>query len=413
MKSASGKHAHHLPRVFDLPEPEDIVAFIRDAETRSALVAAFGGRSPVINLGGIETAIAYLTNDPSPQNLVVDVSGVSYPVEAVDRLADVCRPGTFVLAIGDVNDVRFYHSLRELGVADYLVKPVSSEALRAALITARRMKTGEQENTARPSSDVVAVTGARGGVGASLVATSLAWFMAEALSQKTMLVDLDLHFGSSALAFDLQPSRGLRDALTNPDRVDNLFVASASAEITENLCLLATEEPLDNPVFVKPDALECLTAELRRNFQRVVLDIPCRSLDLLRQGFAQASAIAIVTDLSIAGLRDAGRIASLAKESAPKARRLLIANRVGAAKGEIPAEQLEKALGMQLSATIPEDDALVLRALNAGELLPKSSPHCKVSSALRTLAVGFDDSEEQTQSGFLARLFGVHKKEPA
>ncbi|MGH7968820.1 MAG: hypothetical protein ACREIC_08855, partial [Limisphaerales bacterium] len=177
MKSAAGKRQNSLPRAFDLPPPEEIIAFIRDAETRSALVAAFGGRSPAVNLGGIETAIAYLTNDPSPQNIVVDVSGVSYPVEAVDRLGDVCRPGTFVLVIGEVNDIRFYHSLRELGVAEYLVKPVSSEALRAALITTRRFSANE-ENATQPESDVIAVTGSRGGVGTSLVATTLAWFTA-------------------------------------------------------------------------------------------------------------------------------------------------------------------------------------------------------------------------------------------
>lgn len=411
MKSA-GKKQSGLPRAFDLPDPEDIIAFIRDAETRAALVAAFGGRTPVTNIGGIETAIAYLTNDPSPENIVVDVSGVPYPVESVDRLADVCRPGTFVLAIGDVNDVRFYHSLRELGVADYLVKPVSSEALRAALITARRLKTTDQEATARPLSEVIAVTGARGGVGTSLVASSLAWFMSEALDQKTMLVDLDLHFGSTALSFDVEPSRGLRDALTNPDRIDNLFIASASTEITQNLCLLASEEPLDNAVFVKPDALECLGTELRHNFQRVIFDLPCRNLDVLRQGIAQANTLVVVTDFSIASLRDSGRIMTLAKDCAPKTRRMAIGNRAGASKGELGADQFEKVLGMPLAATIPEDGAAVLRALNSGELLPKCAPHSKAATALRNLAVCFD-SEQTTPTSLLSRLFGSAKKEPA
>src|ERR1700680_88543 len=119
MTPAAHKHQSTLPRAFELPEPEDIVAFMSDAETRSALSAAFGGRSPTIHIGGIETAIAYLTNDPSPRNLVVDVSETPNAIDAVDRLADVCKPETFVLAIGETNDIGFYHTLRELGVAEY------------------------------------------------------------------------------------------------------------------------------------------------------------------------------------------------------------------------------------------------------------------------------------------------------
>jgi len=409
MKPAAEKRQSTLPRAFDLPEPEEIIAFIRDMETRSALVAAFGGRSPMINIGGIETAIAYLTNDPSPRNLVVDVSGSAYPLEAVDRLADVCRPDTFVLAIGETNDIGFYHALRELGVAEYLVKPVSSESLRAVLTTARRQKSpAERGSPTPPSSQVIAVTGARGGVGATMLATTLAWFFAESARLRTMFVDLDLHFGSSALAFDVQPSRGLRDALTNPDRIDNLFVASASEEISENLCLLSTEEPLDSPITVKPDAVECLVKELRNNFQRVILDVPCRNLSLLRQGLAHANTLIVVSDFSLAGLRDAGRILNLAKDMTPKTNRLVVGNRAGGAKGEISGDQLEKILGSKLCATIPEDDSAVLNALNTGEPLLRSAPGSKASKALRSFAATFDDRTPAGPS-FLSRILGAHK----
>jgi pilus assembly protein CpaE len=200
----------------------------------------------------------------------------------------------------------------------------------------------------------------------------------------------------------------LRDALTNPDRIDNLFVASASEEISENLCLLSTEEPLDNPIVVKPDAVDCLLKELCRNFDRVILDVPCRHLHLLCQALVHANSLIVVSDFSLAGLRDAGRILTLAKDTAPRAKRLVVGNRSGGAKGEISGDQIEKSLGSTLSAIIPEDDSAVLNALNTGEPLLKSAPGSRAAKALHTFAAIFSEKVPAAPS-FFARILGVQK----
>src|SRR3546814_1972017 len=81
----------------------------------------------------------------------------------------------------------------------------------------------------------IAVIGSRGGVGSSTFAVNLAWILAEERKYKTTLIDLDLEFGTIALSLDLEPTRGLREALENPARVDGLFISSATAKLTENL----------------------------------------------------------------------------------------------------------------------------------------------------------------------------------
>src|SRR3546814_4425886 len=65
-----------------------------------------------------------------------------------------------------------------------------------------------------------AVIGTRGGVGASSIATSLAWLLSDKQKRPTALLDLDVHFGTNALAMDLEPGRGLTDATENPSRID-------------------------------------------------------------------------------------------------------------------------------------------------------------------------------------------------
>ncbi len=385
-----------------------LVGFVRDEGTRAALVAALGGDWPAatINSGGIAEATVHLAGDPTVRILVVDLSGNPDVFSALDRLAEVCTPGTMVIALGEVNDVALYRRLRHAGVADYLVKPVTTEAFSHALMAASQPAAMiGQEKATRPRGDVVAVIGARGGVGTTMVATTLAWLFAEEAHRRTMLIDLDVRWGTTGLALDVETSHGLCEVLANPERIDSLFVSSAAARIGDRLSLLASEEPLDSAAEARPGSIELLLKEARRDSERIVMDVPRLGADFVRRTLAEASVIVIVTDFSLAGLRDAGRLASLAKEAAPTAKCLVVGNRAGAhKKSELPAAEVQKSLKMTLAAVIPEDRAAVLQALNTGKPLPKIAPGSKAVAALRGLAQSFD-KEPPRQTGLLARFF--------
>jgi pilus assembly protein CpaE len=81
---------------------------------------------------------------------------------------------------------------------------------------------------------LIAVVGARGGVGATTVATNLAWTLAHEHNMRVALVDLDLFFGTCGLALDLELGRGFREALENPARIDSLFIERAMVREGEN-----------------------------------------------------------------------------------------------------------------------------------------------------------------------------------
>ena len=113
------------------------------------------------------------------------------------------------------------------------------------------------------------MTGTRGGVGATTVATSVAWLIAHERRRRVALVDLDLQFGTVALSLDLEPSHGLREALENPNRIDGLFMDRVLVQHSERLFVLSAEESPDETLLLDYSAVELLMTELRNKFHYV------------------------------------------------------------------------------------------------------------------------------------------------
>ena len=385
------------------------IAFVRDEVSVKTLTAALGlvASEASIRHGGIEEAIVALAHDPSPQNLIIDLSGITEPLAALDRLAEVCRPNTRVIALGDTNDIRFYQLLRTAGVAEYLVKPVTSESVRTALdaIQASRPEEPAPQLALVSECEVITVVGTRGGVGATMVAVALAWLSGESEQRHTVLVDLDLNCGSAALALDVEPGHGLAEALANPDRIDGLLLSSATAKLGDHLHLLSSERALDSNQGIEADAVERLMDGLRQGFQRIVLDVPRMDSHILAQALALADTIVIVTDFSLAGVRDGGRLIALAEKTGPKARRLIVGNRMGhAKKDELPRADIEKSLHAKFVVVMPEDGIAVPHALNSGKAVPYASPASKTAMALRELSDALGGKQAALPQGMLSRF---------
>ncbi len=390
---------------------EALAAFVADDETRSSVQAAIHAHWPtaVIHDGGLPAALGALSQEPSPPLLIVDFAGSEDPVGALKSLLTLCEKNTRIVVLGNVNDIHLYRELTATGAADYLVKPILPDDLRNALAGARKetVETASEEKKLR----VIAVVGARGGAGASTVAVNTAWIMANELDRTVALIDLDLQFGTVTLALDLEPSHGLREAFEKPDRIDGLFIASAMAHESEKLFVLGSEEALDAEININPAAFEILLDALPDDFDCVVVDLPAR-LAVAQPGWlARADVVAVVSDLSIAGMRDTMRIAHLAREVAPDTALTIIANKVGGAKSaELPKAEFQRGTELPVKFFLPSDVKLAAQATNAGRpfaLLAKKSP--LVKELRRTAEALAGDRPVQTESRGFARFFGLGK----
>ena len=382
-------------------------AYVCDDDTLELIRAAandMGWPIEKCNKGGLRNAVQSLSVSASPNILFVDMSESGDPINDINALAEVCEPGTVVIAAGQVNDVRLYRDLLSSGIQDYLLKPLSLDQVRESLTMAQAMLSAPKH--AEMSDDkphhMMAVVGVRGGVGASLVSTSLAWAMSEQAGRQTALLDLDVHFGTGALTLDLEPGRGLIDAIDNPSRIDGLFIERAMVRASDKLSLLSAEAPIHQPVMTDGSAFFQLEEELRNAFEMTIVDIPRQVLIPFPHLVSEAGTILLVTDVTLAAARDTIRLLSWFKQNVPGSRLLLVANKFQTAVGELSRKEFESSIERQIDVVLPFDPKLVSQSAKLGKSyaeICKGTKSAQVwSNLMRLILDGADVEAEEAQA---------------
>jgi pilus assembly protein CpaE len=391
---------------------EPFSAYVCDemtAEVLRPVCAELGWPVEKVNKGGLRNAVQSLSVTASPTILFVDLSESGDPLNDINALAEVCEPGTVVIAAGQVNDVRLYRDLLSSGIQDYLLKPFSPDQLRDAIANAQNIlnapKVAEQ-STGRAHL-VTAVIGVRGGVGASTIAASLGWAFSSAENRSTALLDLDVHFGTAALTLDLEPGRGLTDAIENPGRIDGLFIERALVRANDNLAILSAEAPIHQPLLTDGGAFYQLQEEMRSAFECTVIDLPRNMLVQHQHLINDVNTAIIVAELSLASARDTIRVLSWLKSNAPQTQPLVVLNRVGMHNApEISKKDFEASIERKVDYSIPADFKVASQAAKLGKSVAEAGKGSKLSAALHEIASdivaigdGNDVSEKSEKAG--------------
>ncbi|MCI4588763.1 pilus assembly protein CpaE [Sphingobium sp. BYY-5] len=359
-------------------------AFVCDDHSFDMLCAVateMGWAPEKVSRGGMRNAVQSLSITASPQILFVDMSESGDPLNDINSLAEVCEPGTVVIAAGQVNDVRLYRDLIASGIQDYLLKPFGADQLRDALAQAQAVFMAPREAGPERPHSTLAVVGTRGGVGASSIATSLAWMISEKKKYPTALLDLDVHFGTNALAMDLEPGRGLTDAIENPSRIDGLFIERAMVRASDRLAILSAEAPISQPMLNDGGAFYQLMEEFRLAFECSVIDLPRNMLIQHPHLMSDVNVTLVVTELTLASARDTIRILSWLKTNAPQSRLVVVANRVHPGSPEISRKDFEQSIERKIDVLIPFDLRVAAQAAKLGKTLAETAKSSKVGAA--------------------------------
>ena len=267
-----------------------------------------------IQMGGMAAAVEAYRTAPTPNVIILETEGRNDILAGLDQLATVCDSGTRVIVIGRVNDVALYRELVRRGVSDYVIAPVN--ALDVVRSICGLFSTPEAKAVGR----IIAIVGAKGGVGASTIAHNVAWAIARDLALDSVVADLDLAFGTAGLDYNQDPPQGIADAVFSPDRVDTAFIDRLLSKCTDHLSLLAAPATLDRVYDFGADAFDSIFDTLRTTMPCIVLDVPHQWSGWTKRALIGADDILIVAAPDLANLRNTKNLFDLLKASRPNDR---------------------------------------------------------------------------------------------
>lgn len=400
---------------------EEFMAFVSDEgsyRAARALAEARGWPQATVQQGGLEMLADMLESHAPPRLLLLDIDGEKDVLASAARAVSLCGPDCRIILTAKHNDISLYRQFIKLGAADYLVKPLADDQLLQASQNAMQpaMAKAAVDKELR-GSKIIPLIGTRGGVGVTTLAVNLGWIMAQTLEQHVALLDLDMQFGTTALALDKEPGRGMKDALENPERLDGLLVASSMVQVAPKLSVLCAEEPLETPVHMDGDATLSLIKPVRGDFDYILVDLPRHFLSMQKRLLSEAHTVVIVTDLTLSSLRDARRIRQMLKLLRPDVLPVIVANHGGeTAAVTIDQATFEKNLEAKIDFAIPEDIKTARLAANTGKAFAAVAPDVAATKAItllaRTLTGMKETKKAKAGQGVGAMLKGIIPTKP-
>ncbi len=397
-------HERPVPRI-------SIHAFCEFPDTGAALQRAGGDRRLskahlTVQLGGIAAAVDFYRGQVTPNLLIVEtrLSG-QQALDELDRLAEVCDPATKVVVVGRTNDVELYRELMRRGASEYLVAPLSPLQL-IEVISGLYLDPG-----ASPVGRVIAFVGARGGAGSSTLAHNVGWCIAEELEINTTVVDFDLPFGTTGLDFNDEAGQGVADALSAPERLDDVLLDRLLIKRGEHLSLFTAPAVLDRDYDAVPEAYESVIDAVRQSTPCVIIDLPHAWNPWIKACLIAADEIVMVATPDLASLRNAKNMIELVRQARPNdaAPRLVINQANVPKRPEIPAKDFAETMGLEPVAVLPFDPALFGQAANNGQMLIEVQARAAGSEAVRRLARALTGRSSAASSGAPTSIFSFLK----
>jgi len=385
------------------------VASIIESAARDRLMA----RTRVaVHMGGLAAAIERYRQSTSPNLIVVESRSPSaLYLSDLDRLAEVCDPGTRVMAIGHANDIVFYRELMRRGVSEYLLAPVDP----VSLITSIANVYGERQSG--KLGQTYAFIGAKGGIGSSTIAHNVAWMIARRLGSDVMIADLDLPFGTASLDFNLDTGPGIVEAIQDTGRLDEVLLDRLLVKCNDHLSLLSAPTVLENSYDIPERALETLIEVAQSSIPFTVLDLPHMWTSWAKNVLIAADEIVITAVPDLANLRNAKNMINVLRQARPNdPPPKLILNQVNMPKRpEIKPKEFAKAVQLEPVACIPFEAHLFGTAANKGQMIAEISSKGaapKAFSELADLLTGRRDAKNPRRGMLsLGSLFGTRKRD--
>ncbi len=304
-----------------------------------------------------------------PRYILLDIGNRTFEtLSDIDVLAEHCPPDVQVIAVGQVNDIRFYRELIQRGVLEYFPLPVDAADLKKALVDA------ENANRAGGDSKVITFMSAASGDGASSVALNTAYCLARYAKKRVVIIDMDFQFGMVARNLDLSTPFGIKELFEHPDReVDETLIQRMLVEYTHNMYVIAAPSDLRMWPDIKPEMIHNLLQLLRQQFDFVIVDLPHIWSHWLSAAINVADHNVLVAQLWLRSVTHTARILGVFRESGVTEKSVIsVINRSGAKfKEAVTATDYENVCRKSIDFYLANDIKTIVSAENEGKTVPE------------------------------------------
>lgn len=392
-----------------------IQAFCEHSQTAQLVESAIHDRrmskvALTTHNGGIDGAVETYKANPTPNLIIVETTLPPEEIShALGRLAEVCDASTRVVVLGHVNDVLLYRELIRSGISEYIVLPATAQQIVTAITDLFAA-----ENAA-PIGRTVGFVSAKGGAGGSTVAHNVSWAIATSLRQDSLILDMDLAFGTAGLNFNQDPPHGLADALSANQKVDQTMLDRLMSKAANHISLLTAPVTLDRTFDFEEREFEQILELCQNTMPVVVLDIPHAWNAWVRHTLATVDEVVIVAEPDLASLRNAKNLADTIRALRPTEKApCLVLNKVGMPRRpEISASEFATSVDCPLVGQIPFDAALFGTAANNGQMIAEIAANNKINDVYNAIGMhvmGRQAAHAGGKSSSLMRLPSFLKK---
>jgi len=387
--ATASARARPIPRI-------SIQAFCENAATAEVVQIASEDRRLAkvhvnVHMGGIEAAVVHYQQNPTPNLIIVECNlPRDHILAELDRLSESCDPGTKVIVVGHVNDVLLYRDLLKRGVSEYLIEPMDPLELMEAISNIYNNPETE------PVGHVYAFVGSKGGVGSSTICHNVSWSLSEMVKANVVIADLDLAFGTTGLDFNQDPVQGIADALSSPDRLDEVLLDRLLTKCSEHLSIFAAPVVLDRDYEMSPAGCDQVIDVVRQNVPYVTVDLPHTWTAWTKSILCQADEVVITAAPDLANLRNAKNVVDLLQQSRRNdSKPYLIMNMVNMPKRpEISVKEFEAALDLKATSVLDFDSESFGQAANNGQMIEEIDAKAKAAAAFRDIAMAMTHRRE-------------------
>ncbi|HNR76473.1 MAG TPA: pilus assembly protein CpaE [Parvularculaceae bacterium] len=334
-----------------------------------------------VHMGGLAKAVDHFQSAATPNLVIIEtLDGGQELFAQLGELAEVCDPSTKVIIIGRANDIGLYRELMRQGISDYIVRP------RSPLQIIKSIATLYVDPSAPPIGRTIAFVGARGGSGSSTLAHNVAWCSAEEMQSDTVILDLDLPFGTASLDFEQDPTSGLIEALGSPERLDDVLLDRLLQKHTDHLSLFTAPNLLDRDYDVDDQAYETVIDVVRGAAPTIIIDVPHVWTGWSKRLLQTADQIVITATADLAAFRNTKNLVDIISSARPNdAPPLLVINQFDQKLSSVQPAQYAEHVGLKPSIVFNWEPQLFHTAATNASPIVEVGAKTKTAQSIRDL----------------------------